>query len=238
MMGKKVEVTQIQIEGISIELRRKKIRSFRISVHSPGGEVRVSAPLWMSDSRILNAILERKDWIIESRKRWEGVAVLLPIEIKDGHLLHFRGEDLTLKVFENAQARSTLQRIGNELHLRAGIASSQVSRQKMVERWYRDQLQSLLPEVLTRWQQKLGVQAGSIQIKKMKSRWGSCHPKSKKITLNVELMRCAPRALDYVVLHELAHLIEPSHNSRFKAILDEHLPGWREIQKALPMNAT
>jgi predicted metal-dependent hydrolase len=235
-MVKQAQVTHLQVEGIPIELRRKNIRSFRISVHPPKGEVKVSAPFWMSEARILEAVLERHDWMVQARKRWEGVRFLPVIQIQEGETLTYRNETLTLRVFEGNSTRSTVHQVGKELHLRVSSNSSQLARQKVLDRWYRDQLLSLLPEVMDPWKQKLGVEVGAVQIKKMKSRWGSCHPKSKKITLNLELMRCDPKALEYVVLHELAHLIEPSHNARFKAILDEQLPEWRDIQKSLPLH--
>jgi hypothetical protein len=235
-MNKGRQVTELQVEGIHVELRQKRIRSLRISVHPPEGEVRVSAPFWMSESRILSAILEKKDWILEAKKRWAGVFVLPKIQALDGEVLQLQEESLVLRVHERESARSSLQRIGNELHLSVSKGSSQLSRQKRIELWYRNQFESLLPEILEFWSQKLGVEYQTFQIKKMKSRWGSCHTKSKKITLNLELMRCKSIALHYVVLHELAHLIEPSHNARFKGILDQHLPDWREIQKSLPVH--
>jgi predicted metal-dependent hydrolase len=121
-----------------------------------------------------------------------------------------------------------------ELRVRPGADAAQ--RERVLQRWYRRQLSESIPPLLAKWQPRLGVQLSFCGIKKMKSKWGSCHRPSRRIWLNLELVKRSAASLEYIVVHELAHLIEPNHGARFKAILDEHLPDWRQRRKTL--NAT
>jgi predicted metal-dependent hydrolase len=113
------------------------------------------------------------------------------------------------------------------------LAKLAEEREQIVHRWYRDQLKAMLPPLIEKWEKKLGVRVDAWGIKKMKTRWGSCNPAAHRVWFNLELAKKPDRCLEYLVVHELVHLLERHHNDRFKAVLDKHLPHWRSIREEL-----
>jgi predicted metal-dependent hydrolase len=111
--------------------------------------------------------------------------------------------------------------------------TDRTGRREIVERWYRNELREAVAPMLTRWERRLGVKAREVRVRRMKTRWGSCTPSSRSIRLSTELAAHPPEQLEYILVHELVHLLEPSHNGRFYALMDRYLPDWRERKAAL-----
>jgi hypothetical protein len=118
-----------------------------------------------------------------------------------------------------------------ELHVRPGTTAAQ--RELLLQRWYRQQLAALIPPLLDKWRAAIGVQPSEWAIKKMKTKWGSCNATEHRIWLNLELAKKSPQCLEYVMVHELVHLLERHHNSRFISLMDKHLPLWRHLRDQL-----
>ena len=117
------------------------------------------------------------------------------------------------------------------LSVRPGTATAR--REAIVARWYRDQIHGALPELIGKWEPILGVTVAGVHVRRMKTRWGTCHPRARTIRLNSELAKKPKECLEYVVVHEMVHLLEPSHNARFVKLMDQFLPSWRFCRQGL-----
>lgn len=177
---------ELVIDGIPVEVNRKKIKNMYLYVKPPAGEVSVSAPMRMPRERIERFVREKRDWIEKRRKRYAEQP--------------FQPESGETKPYSEAE--------------RAAL---------------KEQIARLLPK----WEERTGLHCAGWQIRDMKTRWGSCSTQTKKIRFALMLARQPEECVEYVILHELAHLYEPSHNARFKAFLDGYMPGWREIRKRM-----
>jgi predicted metal-dependent hydrolase len=229
-----IEVEYIKIADIDIELVRKKIKNIRFGVYSDG-RVRISAPLSLSKKVTKTIIMDKLDWIQQQQAKFLNQPRQEKLEILSGESHYFLGRPHILSVNEhNAAPKIRLHEFNRlELFVRPNTATHQ--RVAIMENWYRQQLNIIVPPMITKWQTRLDVEVNEWRIKKMKTKWGTCNINQKRIWLNLELAKKPVECIEYVVLHELTHLLERLHNDRFKAILDTHQPQWREHKKLLNM---
>ncbi len=220
----------IDLGDFTVEVAYGAVKNLNLRVLPPDASVRVSAPWYVSLSTIRGFVLSKRDWIAKQRQRIRG---LESIPKPDGpETLFLWGVPYRLRVEESPKTMSvTLE--SDEAVLRIRPDTLAARRQKLIDLWYRDQVQAELPALFASWEPRLGVRSQKILLQKMKSRWGTCQPSTGIIRLNTELAKKPRECLEYVVVHELAHLIEASHGPRFVAVMDEHLPRWREIRKIL-----
>jgi predicted metal-dependent hydrolase len=227
------ERSQITVSGLPVQIIRKDIKNLHLGVYPPSGRVRVAAPRRVTDAAVRLAVISRLGWIKRQRARFEGQARESAREMVSGESHYFQGRRYRLRVIER-EGPSRVALSGRrfiELHVRAGLLPEQ--RERVLDRWYRQQLRQLIPPLLAKWEAALGVQAAGWGIKRMKTKWGTCNAETQRIWRNLELAKKPVRCLDYIVLHELTHLLERHHNERFLAILDAHLPQWRERRHEL-----
>lgn len=227
---------QFLIGGITVEVVRKRIKNLHLGVYPPEGRVRVAAPLRIKDEAIRLAVVGKLGWIKRQRAKFAGQPRQSRREMVNGESHYFMGRRLRLRVHErNAPPSVALRGIAAlDLYVRPGSDTRQ--REAVLLSWYREQLRVGIPPLLKLWQPKLGVRAADWGIKKMKTKWGSCNTSAKRIWLNLELAKKPERCLEYIVVHELAHLLHRNHGSEFLGVLDQHLPNWRRIRNEL--NAT
>lgn len=226
---------QIKVEGIEIDVIKKNIKNLYISVLPPSGSVRVSAPLKMNDEVIKSFIMSKIPWIIKSQSRFKNQAVqAVQIERKyvSGESIYLWGRRYELKV-EYVKTACKIDIIDDKLYFCVREKSTIKQRQSALDEWYRTQLKEQIPPIFEKWQDILGVKVLEFRIKKMKTRWGTCNINDKRIWLNLELAKKPPECLEYVVVHELVHLLERNHNKVFKAYMDKFLPDWRNIKDEL-----
>ncbi len=230
---KSAEVRQITVGGLEVSVLRKPVRHLRLAVYPPYGNVRIAAPWGISDEAIHHLITSRLDWIRRQQARFAGQRRESAQELVSGESHDYLGRAHVLQVVERQGApRVGLQGTGVlELYVRPG--TSLEGRSRVLERWYRQQLQERIPPLLAQWQPVLGVQAAEWGIRKMRTRWGSCNIRARRIWLSLELARKPQECLEYVVVHELVHLLERGHNQRFYGFLDQFLPSWRQARAAL-----
>jgi predicted metal-dependent hydrolase len=227
-----IETQHITIDDIGIELIRKKIKTIRFGVY-PDGRVRIAIPLSLSKKATHLIIVEKLDWIRQQRLKFLNQPRQTKQEIRSGEKHYFLGQRYVLSVNEhNATPKISLRDI-NQLDFYVRPNTSTKQREVILAAWYREQLKVIVPPLIEKWQLRLGVEINEWRIKKMKTRWGTCNINQKRIWLNLELAKKPVECIEYVVLHELTHLLERLHNDRFKAILDTHQPGWREHKKLL-----
>jgi hypothetical protein len=220
------EAHQIVVGGVRVAVVRKAIKNLHLGVYPPHGRVRVAAPLTVSDDAVRLAVIGKLGWIKRQRARFESQPRQSEREMVSGESHYFLGRRYRLRVVGHDGAGNVVHRKSIiELHVRPETDAWQ--RERVLQRWYRQQLKALIPPLVEKWQAVLGVRLAEWGVKKMKTRWGACNAGARRIWLNLELAKKPAQCLEYIVVHELAHLIERHHNDRFTSLMDRHLPNWR-----------
>lgn len=211
---------ELTVHGIPVSVRCGDLKHLRITVRPPKGEVRVSAPRRVSQRQIVEFVASRIDWITSARCR-----LTLPEE--SGVWVWGRLIDLDVRL-EPGRPRADLTDDALLVY-----APEREAIGPAIAAWRKRALSRELPSLLADWQPRIGVRASRLTLRPMTTRWGSCNHRTGRLTFNTELTRHDPACLEYVVVHELAHLLVPDHGRRFRAILDHHLPDWRSRQRLL-----
>lgn len=218
--------SRIQLGDIDVDVLHKDIKNIHLSVYPPTGTVRISAPLRMDLDTIRVFALSRLEWIRKQQKKLQEQERETPREYLDRESHYLWGKRYLLKVVEKDSAPSVnLKHSEMALQVRPGADAEK--RGNVLNEWYRSQLKEAISPLVSKWEKKLGVTTVRIIVQKMKTKWGGCNPESGIIRLNLELAKKPPECLEYIVAHELAHLIEPTHNNRFIGLMDQYLPKWR-----------
>lgn len=221
-MKQKPVMETITVDGLTVQVERKAIQGVYLRVRPEDGSVHVSAPRRLSHTQLTDFIRRHRRWIDQRR-----AATPVPA---DGDVLPLWGRAVPLRTVEGP-AGLTLDRDGAVLSLPAGC--SEDMRQSLVDKFYRSQLAAALPEAVAWAEARTGLHAASWQLRKMRSRWGSCTPGRRSIRLNTQLALYPPACLRYVLIHELTHLRVPNHGPAFAALMDSFLPTWRTLRRAL-----
>lgn len=224
----------LHIAGMPVAVVRKPIKNLHLGVYPPDGKVRVAAPLEVSDAAVRVAVVERLRWIRHKREAFERQARQSAREYVSGETHYLFGQRYRLRVVEAKSGPHRVTVRGKtilELSVRPG--TDRAGRERAMLRFYRDRLEEMIPPLLQRWEQALGVRVEAWQIRRMKTRWGGCNPAARRIWLNLELAKKPPHCLEYLIVHELAHLLVPHHDDRFVALMDRHLPKWRSARQDL-----
>ncbi|MDQ3184782.1 MAG: M48 family metallopeptidase [Actinomycetota bacterium] len=217
----------IEVSGIRVEVVRKPIKNLHLSVHPPDGHVRVSAPSHMDDEAVRLAVVSKLCWIRRHQKTFADQPRQSQREMISGESHYFLGRCYRLTVTErNGPNRITLNGTSNlTMQLRPG--TDRDKHEQLLNTWYRQHMKELVPDLISKWQPIIGVQVADWGIKKMKTRWGSCNTRDHRVWLNLELAKKSLDCIEYVLVHEMVHLLERKHSERFKALMDQFLPQWR-----------
>lgn len=221
------------VGGIAVEVVRKDIKNLHLGVYPPNGRVRVAVPLVVSDEAVRLAVIDKLGWIKRQRAQFEEQPRQSQREMVNGESHYFLGRRYRLRVHEQkGPARVAVRRIASlDLFVRPGTTTEQ--RELVLLRWHREQLKELIPPLLEKWQPKLGIEVADWGIKKMKTKWGSCNIDARRIWINLELAKKPVQCLEYIVVHELVHLLERHHNDRFREYMDQFMPQWRHYREML-----
>lgn len=224
--------TEMEIDGLRVTVVRKAIQSMNLYVKAPDGRIRVSAPVRTSDRAVRAFVHAHLSWIAAQQevmrrryvaRRWE-----------TGETVFVFGTPHTLAVCADPQKkRWGVRQDGNRLLLIVPENSTDSQREQMYQRWQRTQLRAAVSGLLAEWEPALGVHAAEWHIKRMKTKWGSCNYRAHRIWLNLSLAEQSMECVEYVVVHELCHLLEPSHNERFWALMTQFLPDWQQRRTTL-----
>lgn len=229
--------THLQLGDIAIEVVQKPIKNLHLTVHPPAGRVHISAPLHMDLETIRLYAISKLDWIKKHQRKLQKQAREAPREILERESHYVWGKRYLLQVSEE-EAPPAVELHTTSLHLRVRPGSDEAKRQATLAGWYRDQLKEAIPPLIAKWEAVLGVKVVGFSVCHMKTRWGSCTPSRGTIRLNTELAKKPPECLEYVLVHEMVHLLEPSHDQRFHSLMDHYLPAWphhRETLNRLPI---
>lgn len=222
----------VLISDIQIEIIKKDIKNMHLSVLPPDGKVRVSAPNNLSDESIIMFVKTKLGWIKKQQEKFEQQPRQSEREYVSGETLYVWGHQYYLQVEYN-QKRNSLVLEGNKAILSVRKESTVKQREKFVNEWYRSLLKTEVEKYLPKWETITGLYCDSWQSKYMTTKWGTCNISTRKIWLNLQLAKKTIECLEYVILHELAHLKVKNHGADFVAILDLHMPYWRECKKML-----
>jgi len=217
---------RIRLNEVEIEVVQKKIKNLHLSVYPPHGRVKVSAPDRMALETIRTYLISKLGWIKKQQEKFRAQKREPVRECLERESHYFKGQRYLLHLEErHAPPKVTLSHSRIVLQVRPG--SNEDKKRSVLESWYRRQLKEMVEQLVGEWREKIGVDVMNVTIRKMKTKWGSCTPATRSIRINLELAKKPPECLEYIVVHELAHLLEPSHNKHFIALLDHHLPKWR-----------
>lgn len=222
----------VLISDIQIEIIKKDIKNMHLSVLPPDGKVRVSAPNNLSDESIIMFVKTKLGWIKKQQEKFELQPRQSEREYVSGETIYVWGHQYFLQVEYN-QKKNSLVLVGNKAILSVRKESTAKQREKFVNEWYRSLLKTEVEKYLPKWEAITGLYCDSWQSKYMTTKWGTCNTSTRKIWLNLQLAKKPIECLEYVILHELAHLKVKNHGPDFVAILDLHMPYWRECKKML-----
>lgn len=221
----------MNIAGIHIEVVKKKIKNMHLYVKPPDGHVSVSAPETMSDAAIERFVRTKLSWIKRQTQSFDQQPRQSKREYVSGETLYLWGKQYFLLVEYGNKNDVDLRGDSVILTVRKGSAANQ--RGNVINEWYRKRLKEEITKILPKWEEKTGITATEWKVRYMTSRWGSCNVETGTIWLNLQLAKKTPECLEYIILHELVHLVEKNHNEAFLSLLDLHMPMWREIKAKL-----
>ena len=229
----------IQLGEIAIALTRKDIKHVHLSVHPPLGRVSLVAPTGTRSEVARAYAITRLGWIREQQAKLKGQARETPRRFIERESHYLWGRRYLLSVVEKND-KPSVQLGHRRITLSVRPGSSAAKRQEVMHDWHKTLLHGLVPRLIGKWEAKLGVTLSGYFLQRMKTKWGSCNDGAGNIRLNTELVKKPKDLVEYVVVHEMVHLVEPTHSERFIGLLDEHYPSWREARSelnALPLSS-
>jgi predicted metal-dependent hydrolase len=228
-----IKENQIQVLDLTIDIVKKDIKNMHLAVYPPTGRIRIASPKGLNDEAIRLFAISKIRWIKKNQKSFYNQLREPQREYIDGESHYFDGKRYLLKVIERNGKHEI--RIANKKYLELYINpnTKTEAREKVFSEWYRKHLKEITPSILDSWADKIGVVYNSWDIKLMRTKWGSCNIEKKKIIINLELAKKPRYCLEYIVAHELTHLLERNHNDIFKGHLDRYMPNWRANKREL-----
>ena len=223
------------VSGLTIHVMRKNIKNLHLAVLPPDGKVRFAVPHHVSDERVRLAIISKLAWIRRQQATFNQQARQTEREMVEGESHYLWGRQYRLEVIEQAGKHRIEMKGKSKLRLYVKPNTSIEKRLLVLNDWYRLQLKLKVSELLDHWTPLIKRTPQSCDIKKMKTKWGSCNIEAQRIWINLELAKKPPECLEYILVHEMVHLLERHHNGQFRQHMDNFLPMWREHQSLLNM---
>ena len=214
------------IGGVTVDVIRKDIKNLHVGVYPPNGRVRVAAPHRLDNDAIRRAVITRLRWIRRHQTQFQRQKRQTNRELVTGESHYYQGRRYRLNVIEHDATPTIILRNKTTMELRVRPGTDRTKREAILHAWYRERIREQIPALVTTWEPRLGVTVNEVRIKKMKTRWGSCNPDAKRIWLNLELAKKPPTSLEYILVHEMTHLLHRHHDEAFRAQLDQHMPNW------------
>jgi len=224
---------KLQIGNLAVEVVRKNIKNLHLAIYPPNGRVRVSVPLRVGNEAVRLAVATRLGWIRRQQKKLASQERQSPREYVSRESHYFLGRRYLLNIVSHEGfARIVVNKAPViDLHVRRSVTRS--GRERIVQEWYRRELKALIPPLIAKWEAIIGVTIAHWGVKKMRTRWGTCNPNARRIWINLELVKKPVGCLEYIVVHEMVHLVERKHNENFIAHMDKLLPEWRSVKDQL-----
>lgn len=232
MMEEETKVLQIA-EQLSIDVVRKDIKNMHLAVYPPTGRVRIAAPLRIDDEAVRLFAISKIGWIRKQQRSFKAQDRQPPRQYKERESHYYQGKRYLLKVIEHEAPPLVVLKAKTfiELHVRPNNTTEQLH--IILNEWYRLELKKQIQPLIDKWQEKIGVCVTDWQVKQMKTKWGTCNIEKKRIWINLELAKKPIQCLEYIVVHELIHLLERHHNDRFLSLMEKYMPQWKFYKEEL-----
>lgn len=227
------EVFTLQVQEIEALVTRKAVKNVQLSVYPPNGKVKMTVPTFLGIEAIRNSLITRLGWIRKQQDKFRSQARQSRREMVNGETVYWLGQRYRLNLKYTLAPSKVIQNRFGYIDLWVKPGSTSFERERLLYEWYREQLKQMIPGLLSKWEAIIGVHAEDWGIKRMKTRWGTCTPDAKRIWLNLELAKKPMNCIEYVVVHELVHLLERSHSARFKALMTQFMPLWNQYRAEL-----
>lgn len=229
----------IRLGEIIIRVTRKAIRNVHLSVHPPDGQVTLSAPTDTRPEVARAYAISRLGWIRQQQQKLAGQARETQRQFIERESHYLWGRRYLMTVVE-VEARPLVSIDHKRIKLCVRPGNNHLKRAAVIHTWHKSLLHGFIPPLISKWEPRLGVNVAAYFLQRMKTKWGSCNHHAGNLRFNTELVKKPKDLVEYVVVHEMAHLLEPTHSDRFISILDEHYPSWREARgelNELPLTA-
>ena len=223
----------LSVNGIEVLVIRKPIKNIHLSVMPPNGWVRVTAPDKMKDEVIKTLLAVKLRWIKKQQAKFENQERQTERDYVSGESHYFFGKRYRLEIIYKDVAPNVLLKGKNRIVLQVRPKSSKSLRQEVMFNWYRKELSLFAGELISEWEKKIGVKAEFFGIKRMRTRWGSCNHNKRRVWLNLELAKKPVNCIEYVIVHELIHIIVKKHDEVFFSLMEKYLPNWKNIKEEL-----
>jgi hypothetical protein len=224
---------QITINDLVIDVVRKDIKNVHLAVYPPTGRVRIAAPLTMNEDAIRLFAISKLAWIKRNQREFENQERIPPREYKQRESHYFQGNRYLLNIVETDQSPKVVLKNKKFIELHIKPNTSTAKRHEILTEWHRSELKKSIPPLIEKWEKILNVKVNEWYVKQMKTKWGSCNIEKKRIWLNLELAKKPEHCLEYIIVHEMVHLLERHHNDRFLYFMDTYLPNWRKLKDEL-----
>jgi len=224
---------QMTVSNIGIDVVRKNIKNIHLAVYPPTGRVRIAAPLRVNDDAIRLFIISKLTWIKRQQRKFEGQERLSPREYKNRESHYFQGMRYLLNIIETDAPPKVVLRNKTYIDLHISPETPVSKRHEIMTEWYRAQLKKIIPELIKIWEKRMSVSVKEWRVKLMKTKWGSCNIEKKRIWINLELAKKPIQCLEYIIVHEMIHLLERHHNDGFLNYMETFLPNWKQLKKEL-----
>jgi predicted metal-dependent hydrolase len=224
---------RLTVSDIQVDVVRKAIRNIHLAVYPPTGRVRVATPKHVSDETLRLFVVSKLAWIRQQQRKFLGQERQTSREYAFRESHYYWGTRYLLRVIEQDTPPQVQVKGKRYLNLYVRPDRPVGYRHRVMREWYRARLKEAIPALVARWEPILGVCVRAWGVKQMKTRWGTCNASAGRIWLNLELAKKPPMCLEYIVVHEMLHLLERRHNEQFVALMDRHLPTWRSRRNEL-----
>ncbi len=222
------------VNGMEIEVTKKDIKNIHLGVYPPDGRVRVAAPKNITEEKVRLLIISKLRWIKKQQEKFAGQERQSKREYVSGESYYLWGERFNLRVIERENAYSKVE-IENRKYITLYVkhGTPVEKREEIITEWYRKQIKEVIPKLISKWEPILGVEVKYWGVKKMSTKWGTCNSDAGRVWLNLYLAKRPHRCLEYVVVHEMTHLLERTHSDRFKELMDANYSNWRTVRDEL-----
>lgn len=224
---------KIVIGDFNIDVVRKKIKNMHLSVYPPAGRVRIAIPLDVKDEAVKLFIISKLAWIKQNQRKFENQERQTKRAFVGRESHYFEGRRYLLRVTEHATTPKVELKTKTYIDLFVRPNATTKQRQSVLNEWYRKQLKDKIPPLVKKWEKIIGVSVSDWGVKQMKTKWGTCNIEKKRIWINLELAKKPTTCLEYIIVHEMIHLLERHHNERFLAYLEKFIPKWKFYKEEL-----
>ncbi len=222
----------IDLGKITVDVELKDIKNIHLSVYPPVGKVRIAAPLHFDMETIRMYAISKLSWIRKQQEKILSQQRETQREYTSRESHYYLGKRYLLKVV-NTETRHHVEIKHNNIVLHIHTDTTAEQKQTILQEWYREQLKEIVPKYFSKWEEPMHVKVAEFGIKKMKTKWGTCNREACRIWINLELAKKPLDCLEYIVVHEMVHLLERNHNNNFVAYMDKFLPQWRHLKEEL-----